>query len=47
MIAVVTLPALAHGGDTEKIAKRAALSAPQRRAESFRSMDTAYPYHVI
>ena len=47
LVAIVALPALAHGGDRETIAKRAALFEPQRRAESFRSMDTAYPYHVI
>src|SRR5262249_13116767 len=33
--------------DTQAIAKRAALLAPQGRAEGFRRMDTAYPYHVI
>jgi CubicO group peptidase (beta-lactamase class C family) len=47
IVAVIALPALAQAGDTETIARRAALFAPQRRAESFRSMDTAYPYHVI
>ena len=45
--AAIALPALARAGDTEAIAKRAALFAPQRRAEGFRSMETAYPYHVI
>jgi CubicO group peptidase (beta-lactamase class C family) len=47
VVAVVALLVSAHGGDRETIAKRAALFAPQRRAEGFRSMDTVYPYHVI
>jgi CubicO group peptidase (beta-lactamase class C family) len=47
IMAAIALPALSRAGDTEMIAKRAALFTPQRRAEGFRSMDTAYPYHVI
>jgi len=47
IVAAIVVPALLHAGDPEMIAKRAALFAPQRRAEGFRSMDTAYPYHVI
>lgn len=47
IMAVIALPALAHAGDPETIAKRAELFSPQRRAEAFRSMDTVYPYHVI
>jgi len=43
----IALPAQAHAGDPETIAKRAAVFSPQRRAEAFRSMDTLYPYHVI
>jgi CubicO group peptidase (beta-lactamase class C family) len=47
IMAVIALPASSRAGDTETIAKRAALFTPQRRAEGFRSMDTVYPYHVI
>jgi CubicO group peptidase (beta-lactamase class C family) len=47
IMASIALPAFSRAGDTETIAKRAALFTPQRRAEGFRSMDTAYPYHVI
>src|SRR3984893_10513310 len=45
--AAIALPAPSCAGDTQTIAKRAVLFTPQRRAEAFRSMDTAYPYHVI
>ena len=47
IMAAIALPASSRAGDTETIAKRAALFPPQRRVEGFRSMDTAYPYHVI
>ncbi len=47
ILAATALPALARAGDTEALAKRAALFTPQGRAQGFRSMDTAYPYHVI
>src|ERR1700680_3854507 len=47
MMAAIALPAPSRAGDTETIAKRAALFTPRRRAEGFRSMDTAYPYHGI
>ena len=50
IVAAIVLPALVHASDPEMIAKRAAffaVFAPQRSAEGFRSMDTAYPYHVI
>ena len=47
IMAAIALPASSRAGDTETIAKRAALFTPRRRAEGFRSMDTAYPYHVI
>ena len=47
IMAAIALPAPSRAGDTETIAKRAALFTPRRRAEGFRSMDTAYPYHVI
>jgi CubicO group peptidase (beta-lactamase class C family) len=47
MLAAIALPALARASDTETLAKRAALFTPKERAEGFRSMDTAYPYHVI
>ena len=47
IMAAIALPASLRAGDTATIAKRAALFTPQGRAEGFRSMDTAYPYHVI
>ena len=47
IVAAIVVPALVHAGDPEMIAKRAATFAPQGRAEGFRSMDTAFPYHVI
>lgn len=47
VLAAITLPALARANDTQALAKRAALFTPQGRAAGFRSMDTAYPYHVI
>jgi CubicO group peptidase (beta-lactamase class C family) len=47
IVTAIALPAPARAVDTETIAKRAALFAPQGRAKGFRTMDTAYPYHAI
>lgn len=47
IVTAIALPALARAVDTKAIARRSALLAPQERAKGFRSMDTAYPCHVI
>ena len=38
IMAAIALPAPSRAGDTETIAKRAALFTPRRRAEGFRSI---------
>ena len=46
---ILALAAVAtvRADDAAGIAKRAALMTPDTRAQSFRSMDTAFPFHVI
>ncbi|HUY29189.1 MAG TPA: serine hydrolase [Candidatus Binataceae bacterium] len=40
-------PAILYAAGSGVIAKRAAMLTPQNRAQAFRGMDSAYPYHII
>src|SRR6202047_3968597 len=41
------LASSSRADESARIAKRNSIMTPQNRAEAFRSMDTAFPYHVI
>ena len=45
--AMLFLASSSRADESARIAKRNAIMTPQNRAEAFRSMDTAFPYHVI
>jgi CubicO group peptidase (beta-lactamase class C family) len=46
-ILFIPLAASSRADESARIAKRNAIMTPQNRAEAFRTMDTAFPYHVI
>ena len=46
-ILFIPLAASSLADESARIAKRNAIMTPQNRAEAFRTMDTAFPYHVI
>lgn len=46
-ILALALPGVAQAVDPARAAKRAQVLSPQNRVDAFRTMDTAYPFHVI
>src|SRR5712672_1140534 len=45
--AMLFLASSSRADESARVAKRNAIMTPQNRAEAFRSMDTAFPFHVI
>jgi hypothetical protein len=47
VVIAAMVPSIAGAVDSATMAKRANILSPQTRGEAFRSMDSAYPYHLI